>query len=309
MSALQPARRTRTAFVLSGGGSHGAAQVGMVQALLGAGIVPDVLLGCSVGALNAAFVAAEPTPARAAHLAEIWRSLDSRSVFGSRHRHTVWNALTRRDHLYDNASLLRLIDRFCPVIDLADLAVELHVVTTDLDAGCPSWWTHGPARGILAASASLPGLFAPVLLPGRGGSARHIDGGVVCPVPVARAVELDVDVVYVLDVSGGERMVPSRLNALEVLVHSFSISRYANLPDHASLARPGQEVVVLPSPHMSGVDHTDFGHTDSWIEQTRAACEELLADRAALAGIATTDRPGLLRRIRSVRPLRKPAAA
>lgn len=309
MTAMQQAGRSRVAFVLSGGGSHGAAQVGMLQALLGAGIVPDVLVGCSVGALNAAFVAADPTPERAARLAEVWHTLDDRAVFGSRHRHTVWNALTQRDHLYDNASLLRLIDRFCPVIDLADLAVELHVVTTDLDAGRPTWWTHGPARGILAASASLPGLFAPMLLPARDGATRHIDGGVVCPVPVAHAVGLDVDVVYVLDVSSAERLVPSRLNALEVLVHSFSISRYANLPDHASLARPGQQVVVLPSPHMSGVDLTDFGHTETWIEQTRAACSEFLADRAALAGIPATGRTGLLRRIRSVRPLRKPAAA
>jgi NTE family protein len=309
MSTTQAAPRPRVAFVLSGGGSHGAAQVGMLRALLDAGIVPDVVVGCSVGALNGVFVAADPTAARVEALATVWRSLDRKDVFGSRRRHTLLNALARRDHLYENSALLTLIDRFCPVIDLADLAVPMHVVTTDLDAGRPTWWTHGPARGVLAATSSLPGLFAPFPLPGPHGATRHIDGGVVCPVPVARAAELDVDVIYVLDLSGGERLVPTRLNALDVLVHSFTISRYANLPDHASHARPGQEVVVLPSPQTSGTDLTDFANTDTWIEQTRVACADFLADRAAPAAIPAAGRLGWLRRIRSVRPARRAEAA
>lgn len=272
--------RRRVAFALSGGGAHGAAQVGMLQALVGAGVVPDVLVGCSVGALNAVYLAHEPTPERAAALADLWLSLDRRDVFGARRRQTVVNALARRDHVYENDALLRLIKRMCPVIDLADLAVETHVVTTDLDAARAAWWSHGPAQPILQATTALPGVFAPVLIPGRDGPTRHVDGGVAVPVPTVHASELDVDVVYVLDVAKGTAPAPVRLNAMEVLLRSFSISRYANLPDPASLSRPGLEVIALPPPDTTGRDMRDFSNTAAYIGEARSATSEFLASRS-----------------------------
>src|SRR5256714_13768517 len=80
-TASRPAELPREAVVFSGGGSLGAAQVGALQALFEAGIVPDVVLGCSVGALNAAFVAVEPTAQRAADLGEVWRRMSRTRVF------------------------------------------------------------------------------------------------------------------------------------------------------------------------------------------------------------------------------------
>jgi len=293
--------RPRVAFALSGGGAHGAAQVGMLEALLSAGIVPDVVVGCSVGALNSVFIAHDPTVARVHRLAELWLSLQRKDVFGSQRRKTLFNALSLRDHVYDNAALLRLIDRVCPVIDLADLAIETHVATTCLDSARPVWWTHGPAKPILQASTSLPGVFAPVLMPGRDGPTRHVDGGVAIPVPVARAASLEVDVVYVLDVAVGTAPAPARLNAVEVLLRSFSISRYANQPHPHSLARPGQEVVVLPSPDTTTRDMRDFSHTAGYIEESRAATAAFLAAREA-GRDASSSGTSWVRRLRGVRP-------
>src|SRR4051794_32688820 len=80
--APAPARPApREAVVLSGGGALGAAQVGALQALFEAGIVPDVVVGCSVGALNAAFIAVDPTAARAAELEQVWRGMSRAAVF------------------------------------------------------------------------------------------------------------------------------------------------------------------------------------------------------------------------------------
>lgn len=295
------ASRPRIAFALSGGGTHGAAQVGMLQALLGAGVVPDVVVGCSVGALNAVFVAADPTPARVDELADVWRSLQRRDVFGSPRRKTLINALARRDHVYDDAPMRRLIDRMCPVIDLADLKVEGHVVTTDLDTARPVWWTHGPARPVLQATIALPGLFAPVRLPGPSGPTRHVDGGVAIPVPVARAASVDVDEVYVLDVTTGTAPVPARLNAFDVLLASFSVSRYANQPDHSAHARPGQEIVVLPAPCTTGRDLRDFSNTATYIEESRAATATFLAERAARRASTPDTSSAWRRRLRVVR--------
>ena len=69
------------AFVLSGGANLGAAQAGMLEALLGAGIVPDLLVGTSIGAVNAAFMAAGPTLDRARALSEVWRRLSAEEFF------------------------------------------------------------------------------------------------------------------------------------------------------------------------------------------------------------------------------------
>lgn len=299
MSEHSHPTRPRVAFALSGGGAHGAAQVGMLQALLEAGIVPDVIAGCSVGALNGVYVAADPTPERATDLARLWLSLQRKDVFGSRRHKTLANALARRDHVYENTALLRTIQRMCPVIDLADLQVETHVVTTDLDAARPHWWAYGPARPILQATTALPGVFAPVLMPGPDGPSRHIDGGVAVPVPTAHAAAMDVDVVYVLDVAQGTAPAPERLNAFEVLLRSFSISRFANLPHHGSLARPGQEIVLLPPPDTAGRDMRDFSNSARYIAEAYAASSEFLAARA---GVTTLEgqRDGWLRR--AIRP-------
>jgi len=76
------AARPRTAFVLSGGASLGALQVGMLQALYERDVVPDVLVGTSTGALNAAFVASRAqTPATAKALGCVWRDLHREDLF------------------------------------------------------------------------------------------------------------------------------------------------------------------------------------------------------------------------------------
>jgi predicted acylesterase/phospholipase RssA len=69
-----------TAFVLSGGGSHGAVQVGMLLALEESGVRPDLIVGTSVGSINAAFMASRPYPGAAEELATLWRSLEHRDL-------------------------------------------------------------------------------------------------------------------------------------------------------------------------------------------------------------------------------------
>lgn len=72
---------TVTAFVLAGGGSLGAIQVGMLRALTNFGVMPDFVVGSSVGAINAAYFAGLPTSAGVAQLEAIWRALRRQEVF------------------------------------------------------------------------------------------------------------------------------------------------------------------------------------------------------------------------------------
>ena len=187
------------AFVLPGGGSAGAVQVGILHSLVGAGIFPDLLVGCSVGALNAAFFALAPTEAQVDRLAELWVELSAKSIFDANRHRAVLRLIRKRDHIWSPVPLRQLIKRCCPIEDLSELVVPLQVVTTDLDMGVARWWSQGPAQEVLYATACLPGLLPPAMLDGH----RHVDGGVLEPVPIRRAVDLDAQTVYVLGEANG----------------------------------------------------------------------------------------------------------
>src|SRR5690349_8097710 len=108
----------RTAFVLSGGASLGAVQAGMLRALYEQGITADVLVGTSVGALNAAFVASRPqTEQTARELGRIWRDLHREDLFPVSMRALLGGLCHRRDHLVPDYALRRLVRRHCQFDD------------------------------------------------------------------------------------------------------------------------------------------------------------------------------------------------
>ncbi len=200
-------------------------------------------------------------------------ALSRRDVFGAGRARTLARIVRRCDHIYDPGPLRSLIRTLCPLADLADAPIPVHVVTTDLDLGLARWWTRGPAHELLYASACLPGLFPPVVIDGR----RHVDGGVLEPVPVQRAVDTDASVVYLLGQNFGPgEDDPPRMAALHVLLRSFGVSRYARLPDPTSLARMGQRVVVVPGAPTVGIDITDFSQTRRLIRESVSRAHRFL---------------------------------
>lgn len=272
----------REAVVLSGGGSLGAAQVGALRALLESGVRPDLVVGCSVGALNAAFLAIDPTPQRVDELDRVWRQLTCKDVFGPARRlaaQALQVAVRRQDHLYESHALRSLISRWVPIDDLSHTAVPCHVVTTDLLTGAPCWWSSGDPVTVLAASACLPAVFAPVAL----GGSLHVDGGVTRPVPLDRALELGATRTWVIDVSGGSiGRRDDRMNALDVLLLSFAISR-SHLDRDRETDRPAQRVVRLPRIDVGPLELRDFSQTGRLIEAGYAAGLRAVQDEAVAA--------------------------
>ena len=136
-SSSSPRRqRPRTAFVLSGGASLGALQVGMLRALYERGVVPDLLVGTSAGAVNAAFVASRPqTPSTADELARIWRRLERQDVFPVSARALIGGAMGHRDHLFPDHGLRQLVRRHLQIELLEESRVSLHLVAFDLTSG------------------------------------------------------------------------------------------------------------------------------------------------------------------------------
>ena len=213
----------RTAFVLSGGASLGALQVGMFEALYERGITPDFLVGTSVSALNAAFVASRPqSPQTARELGRVWRSLQWKDVFPVSMSALVGGVCGRRDHLVPERELQRLIRRHIEFGDLADAAIPLHLVAFDLLEGRELRLSTGSAVDALAASASIPGIFPPVAI----GEQRLIDGGVVNNTPISHAVELGAERIYVLPTQEPHSR-PARVptGALEAAIHGVASAR------------------------------------------------------------------------------------
>jgi NTE family protein len=269
--------RPHDAVVLSGGGSLGAAQVGALRALFEAGIRPDLFVGCSVGALNAAFMAVDPTSERLDELERIWRKLQRGDVFGRTNKLTTTqaflHAVRRDDHLYEPDALRTLVRTWVPLKDLGDTAVPCHVVTTDLITGTPCWWSTGDPLPILTATACLPALFPPVPL----GGSLHVDGGVTSPVPIERALDLGAMRVWVLDVSGGSLgRRDDRMSALDVLLQSFAISRM-HLDRPLTGVRPDQQVIRLRRPDLGRLEMRDFSQTPRLMAAGYAVGREALA--------------------------------
>jgi NTE family protein len=142
-TAGRVAGEPRTAFVLAGGAALGAMQAGMIHALYERGITPDLLIGTSAGALNAAFLASRPATAATAHeLAVIWRGLRRGDVLPLRPATLVGGLAGRRDHLIPDAALRRLAARHLQFDRLEQAVIPLHLVAFDLLAGprcaCPT---------------------------------------------------------------------------------------------------------------------------------------------------------------------------
>lgn len=271
----------RTVFVLGGGGSLGAYQAGALVGLAEAGLLPDALFGCSAGALNAAFLAVGPSLNRARDLAAWWVSTPARTVLSpglwSRLRGLAAVATTRSDGLLDGRPLRRMVAEHVHAHDLSELAIPLTVTTTCLDCGTERHHDRGPVGDLLLATCALPGLFPPV--PFSDGH-RHVDGGVLCGVPVQAALDGagPRDTIVVLDCALAP--VTGRTGACAALALSDPVSELAAQEEACGLTT-GQlgRVYVAPVESSRGaLDVVLKAFTVARAAANRASTAEALAD-------------------------------
>jgi NTE family protein len=273
---LLAANRPRTAFVLSGGASLCAMQVGMLQALYESGVVPDLLVGTSGGALNAAFVASRPqSEATARELGRVWRELTRDDVFPVNMGALVGGMSGRRDHVVSDRGLRRLTRTYTQFDDLSEAAIPLHLVAFDLHEEREVLLSAGPAIDAVVASSSIPGVFPPVVI----GERPLIDGGVVNNTPISHAIELGAQRIYVLPTQD-PGCVPRLANkrALDIAIHGVSLLVNRRLEADLTRYSGDAELIVLPAPNRTGVQPTNFDHT------SRLIGEALNDARAFLTG-------------------------
>ncbi len=269
-----------TAFVLGGGGVLGAVEVGMLRALLERDIVPDLVLGTSVGALNGAMVARQPELAVIDRLTELWATVaQSRDVYGDRPLRTVRRAVSTGTHIYSSRPLRKRLEEELGDLRFEDLPVRLGVCAASIERAAEHWFTTGPIVPAILASAAVPGLLPPAEIDGE----HFLDGGLVNSIPVSKAVELGATRIFVLQVGRIDRPLTPPTRPWEVARVSFEVARRHRFTRDMATIPDGVEAHVLPAAGTSAKDdsllaHRDFGGVQARIDATYAASRSYLDD-------------------------------
>lgn len=272
-----------TAFVLSGGGSLGAVQVGMLQALATRGVTPDLLVGASAGALNAAFVAGHGfTEDALGDLEGIWTRLGRQQVFPFSPVRHVLALAGARPSLCSPEPLTRLVERHIDFGDLEDAAIPVHVVATDVLSGRDVLLSSGRASTAVLASAAIPAVFPAVDVDGR----VLFDGGVANNAPISHAVALGADRVIVLPTGYACALPHPPTSALGAAVHALTLLVQQRLILDVAAHRDDADIVVLPPLCPLAVSSTDFGHGAELITRGRDTAGAWLDDPEAHDGVS-----------------------
>ncbi|MBB5890114.1 NTE family protein [Kutzneria kofuensis] len=259
-------------FVLGGGGSLGAMQVGMLRALADRGIAPDLVTGTSVGSVNGSLVALDPEHA-ADRLAVMWAGMTRARVFPGGPLAQLRTLRRERTYLFPNTGLVEVLaEGLGGATDFAELTLPFGTVAVDAVTGLPVLMTSGDLVPAILASAAIPGIYPPV----RREDKVLYDGGVLANVPIRQALAMGAKSLVVLDCTfpGHLPEVPGTLAETLLFWATLGMRNQAVL--EADLAAGAVPVVYLPGAPVQAVTPLDFGHTAELIESSYLASREFL---------------------------------
>jgi NTE family protein len=272
------------AFVLGGGGLLGAAEVGMLRALVDAGIRPDLVVGTSVGAMNGAVFAATPGSPAVERLETMWSNLSDDGVLGGSALRQISTLARTRTHRHSSEPLRDLLasilgeDRL-----IEELATPFQCVAASIERAAEHWFDRGPVVAAVLASSAVPGLLPPVEINGE----HFFDGGLVHSIPVGRAVALGARTIYVLNVGRIERPLQPPTRPWDVAMVAFEIARRHRFAADMAAVPDNVTVHVLPTGDPEPPRYTDlsalrYRDTSRVSERIRLARESAAAYLARL---------------------------
>ena len=274
MGKLRDLLRRRSgmvAVVLSGGGNHGAVQVGMLRALTEHGIRPDLVVGCSIGALNGVAYAQDPSLDGIGRLDHLWRNLGDAGMFPSSWLNAL--ALARKgEAIHTNDRLRGLIEGMLRVERFEDLPVPYQCVATDVAGVREVWFSSGPLVDPILASAALPGILPAVEIDG----VRYLDGAIVNDVPISRAVALGARTIYVLHCGTIDRPRPEPRRPIDVAFQAYWVARHHRFKRDLESLPPAVEAIVLPTGATPSLRYNDFSKSAELLDGAYAASDRFL---------------------------------
>ena len=247
--------RKKIGFIYTGGGSKGAVQVGMTRALLEHGIVPTLIAGSSVGALNATITAFYPTLKGNDKLIKIWNEIQEEIIFPNS-KINIIQGLVNNEYLFENKGVKKMISNI-PSNKFSDTHIPLFINTTLLRNGDSFIHNQGSIKDILLATTAIPGIFPPVNLEGE----LHVDGGISMMAPMYFSQADKLDTIYILDASG-EHLKSKNKRALDMIRKGFAHSIAAQVK---IAARDKRVKVISVDNEIYDVDNRDFTNTTKYI--------------------------------------------
>ncbi len=244
----------------------------MLRALHESGARADFVVGASVGAINAAHFAADPTLDGIHRLESIWRKVTRANIFPAHPARGLLALLGARDSLVSPAPLRRLLEREFADQKLESTAIPCHVVATDLVGGQEVLLSTGSIVDALLASSAIPGVFPPVRLQGR----VLIDGGIANNTPIIAAVALKADRVIVLPTGFSCRIEKAPRDAMSVALQALNLLIARQLIQDVEQAGSDVELRVVPPLCPLARTAYDFSGTAALIERSATSTSEWL---------------------------------
>ena len=286
MSSDTVTARPKTAFVFAGGGSFGAIQVGMMQALVAHGVTADMVVGSSVGSMNGAYYAGTPTLDGVKQLATIWRGLTRNDVFPVTFRAFI-GFLWRRDFLVSHNGIRKLIEDHLPYKNLEDATMPVHIVATEVVTGDSIVLSAGSASDAIVASTSIPGAFEPVKYKGM----YLADGAISSNTPINVAIEMGAQRLIIMPTGFACSGHKPPVGAVANVLHALTLLIARQMTYELENIDPAIEYYVVPPLCPLVGSPYDFSKTDEHIERAIENTEKWIAD----GGLQKGGIPGQIR--------------
>lgn len=238
----------------------------MLRALAEAEIVPDIVLGCSAGALNGAAFCTQPNLAGVSRLGDVWREVASvpGGLMPSSRIPSPLQIIRKAESMHSNDDLRRSVETFLGGTDtFEELAIPFQCVATDIEATAEEWFDSGDLVEPILASAALPAVYPAVEIGGR----SFMDGGVVNNVPLSRAIELGADRVVVCHVGLHGRPHSEIRRPIDAALLGYWIARHARFGRDLAMVPDDIEMIVLPPGQRRNLRYDDFEQSPELIEQ------------------------------------------
>jgi NTE family protein len=242
------------AFVLGGGGLLGAHEVGMLRALAEHGVRPQVILGTSIGAVNGAFHAADPSPAGVERLGALWQELAPAELNALTALRGLTTLARSRTHLQSFSTVRERLFEHLPARRVEELSIPFQCVAASVERAAEHWFTEGSLPDVLLASCAVPGILPPV----RIGDEHFIDGGIVNSIPVSRAVRLGATRIFVLQVGRLEQPLRPPRWPWEVGLVAFEVARRHRFAHDLSSLPDSIELHVMPTGGSAAPAYNDL---------------------------------------------------
>ena len=202
------------------------------------------MVGSSVGALNGALFAADPSLAGVERLEKAWTNLQPRDIFSGSLLGRVSTLVHHGTYLHSNTPLRAILDdALGETARIEDLPVRFECVAASIERVRAHWFDRGPVADAVLASCAVPALLPPVEVDGE----HFLDGGLVHSVPVGRAVAHGATRIFVLHVGRIERPLAPPRRPWEVGLVVFEIARRHRFTEEMASVPAAVEVHVLPS--------------------------------------------------------------